>query len=147
MVAIISQILNNRSIVIISEVLVCLKEALHLSSVNGLQLLKALVSIGCAGRTTFSLLLKTLNITLKLLNVGESRTGLLNEGLKSVLARMGHLQKSKGLRLKGRNFTGISCGLGGSLDGSRGLNRGGSRSRDNLSDGLSLGGVFLGGLG
>jgi hypothetical protein len=147
MVAVISQVLNNGSIVVISQVLVGLKEALHLSGINGLQLLKALVSVGCAGRATLSLLLKTLNIALELLDVGESRTGLLNKGLKSILARMGHLQKSEGLRLKGRNFTGVSCGLGGSLDGSRGLNRGGSRSRDNLRDGLGLGGVFLGGLG
>jgi hypothetical protein len=62
---------------------------------------------------------------------------------------MGHLQKSKGLRLKGRNFTDISCGLGGSLSkgGSRSSLNYGSRGRSNLIDGLGLGGVFLGGLG
>jgi hypothetical protein len=59
---------------------------------------------------------------------------------------MGHLQKSKGLRLKGRNFTGINCGLGGGLDWGGGLNSG-SRGRGNLSNSLGLGGVFLGGLG
>jgi hypothetical protein len=123
-----------------------LKEALHLSGINGLQLLKALVSIGCAGRTTLSLLLKTLNITLELLNVGKSRTSLLNEGLESVLARMGHLQKSEGLRLKGRNFTGISSGLSRGLNWGGGLNSG-RRGGGNLSNGLGLGGVFLGGLG
>jgi hypothetical protein len=111
--------------------------------------LKTLVSVGCACRATLSLLLKTLNIALELLNVGESRTGLLNKCLKSVLARMSHLQKSKGLCLEGRNNTGITrinCGLGGSLNRGGGLNSG-SRGRGNLIDGICLGCVFLGGFG
>jgi hypothetical protein len=127
---VISQVVNNQDAVIVIKALVVLKKRLHLSGVNGLQLLETLVAVGGAVLTALAaLLVQALDIALKLADIGGSSTGSLNKGLKKSLALAGKLNKGVSLGLETANILGvnsINCGNGllNSSGGNWGCDRG-----------------------
>jgi hypothetical protein len=154
MLAVISQVVNNQDAVIVVEALVVLKKRLHLSSINGLQLLETLVAIGGAVLTALAaLLVQALNITLKLADIGGSGAGSLNKGLKKGLALAGKLNKGVSLGLETADILGVnrrinnSSGDGLLNSNSGGGNGGGDRGcfYSNIGIGFfrSFGGAFL----
>jgi hypothetical protein len=134
MLAVISQIVNNQDTVIVIEALVVLKKRLHLSGVNGLQLLETLVAISGAVLTALAaLLVQALDITLELSDIGGSGAGSLNKGLKKSLALAGKLNQRVSLGLETADILRVdrrvnnSCGDGLLNSSSGGSNRGGDR--------------------
>jgi hypothetical protein len=112
---VISQVINNQDTIIVVEALVVLKKGLHLSSVNGLELLKTLVAIGRAVLTALAaLLVQALDITLELADIGGSGTGSLNKGLKKSLALAGKLNQGVSLGLEAADILGINTGINNS---------------------------------
>jgi hypothetical protein len=151
---VIGEVVNNQDAVIVIEALVVLKKGLHLSSVNGLQLLKTLVAVGRAVLTALAaLLIQALDITLKLADIGSGGTGSLNKGLKKSLALAGKLNKRVSLSLKAAyilGVRGINSGDGllnsDSCSSNRGSNRGGSFYDNigfNFGFSRGFGGAFL----
>jgi len=127
-IRVISEVVNNGLTVIVSKSLVVLKERTHLGSVNRLQLLETLVTVGGTVLTALAtLLIKALNITLKTLDVGSGSTSALDQILKNSLALASHLNKVLCLNLERGNLRGISIsGLNLNRLGLNGLNGGGS---------------------
>ena len=154
MLTVISQVVNNQDAIIVIEALVVLKKGLHLSGVNGLQLLKTLVAISGAVLTALAaLLVQALDITLKLADIGGGSTGPLNKSLKKGLALAGKFNKGVSLGLETADILRVggrvnNSGGDGLLDrgGSDG-NRGGDRGcfYGNIGIGFfrSFGGAFL----
>jgi len=107
---VISQIVNNQDAIIVVEALVVLKKGLHLSGVNGLQLLKTLIAIGRAVLTALAaLLVQALDIALKLTDIGGGGTGSLNKALKKSLALTGKLNQRVSLGLETADILGVDC--------------------------------------
>jgi len=149
---VISQVVNNQDAVIVIKALVVLKKGLHLSGVNGLQLLKTLVAVGGAVLTALAaLLVQALDITLKLADIGSGSTGSLNKGLKKSLALAGKLNKGVSFGLEAADILGVNGINGGdwllNSGGSGGGNRGGDRGSFYGDFGIGffrgLGGAFL----
>ena len=133
---VISQIVNNQDAVIVVEALVILKKGLHLSSVNGLQLLETLVAIGGAVLTALAaLLVQALDITLELTDIGGSSTGSLNKSLKKGLALAGKLNQRVSLGLETADILGVD----------RRVNNSGGDGLLNSNSGGSNGGSYRGG--
>jgi hypothetical protein len=147
---VIGEVVNNQDAVIVIEALVVLKKGLHLSSVNGLQLLKTLVAVGRAVLTALAaLLIQALDITLKLADIGSGGTGSLNKGLKKSLALAGKLNKSVSLGLEAADILGVDRGVNNSgRDGLLNSGSGGGNRCDfygNIGIGFlrGFGGAFL----